>query len=247
MAMDDSDLALEAALGKIESGDESSGSDREAETPPPAVSDSGGTRTAVMNGAAFQQGERGRIEEDERQPPGLQIPRSQVTLDVIFTDYKLFMMFRRFLKDQCITRNLNFWLACKYYQQLPSGTAEYQEQLYKVAKAIYVKYIKISAPQLVQVQHGTKRTIKSILGLNPKTLSPSLFKPAQDEVWDLMKQNELRQFLASDVFGELFSEVEDNVSTDLVFTPGALPILRGGSLQQSSSEDSVSVTSCSTE
>ena len=239
MAMDpdDSDLALEAAIGKIASGDESSGSDRETETPPPAVSDS---ESAVYGGASFQQGERGGLP-----PPMMLIPRSQVTLNVLLSDSRLFMMFRRFLKDQCITRNLNFWLACEHYRQLPSGAPEYQDQLFKVAKAIYVKYIKMSAPQLVQVQSSTKRTIKSIVGLSPRTLSPSLFKPAQDEVWSMMQQNELRQFLASDTFGDVFCE--DDQSSEMVYTPGVLPVLRGGSLQQSSSEDSVSVTSISTE
>lgn len=242
--MDDSEFALEAALGKIES-DESSGSDRETE---PAVSEPEGS---VMVGAAYQQPQQddGGMEEGERQPHAMQIPRSrsQVTLQGIFMDYRLFTMFRRFLKDQCITRNLNFWLACKYYHQLPSGTAEYQERLYKVAKAIYMKYIKMNAPQLVQVHPNTKRTIKSLLGLSTKTLSASLFKPAQDEVWDLMERNEMRQFLTSDVFGELFSEVEDDLSSELAFTTGPPMVHVPGSLQQSSSEDSVSVTSVSTE
>ena len=273
--MDDSDLALEQAIGKIDSGDDlSSGSDRETETPAPvhhrhvsAPPPPGGESEAdLMNGGGFSEE---RLEEDGRRsgdsggqpraPPSvetgaggsgtLQIPRSQVTLDTIFMDYKLFTMFRRFLKDQCITRNLNFWLACKHYHQLPGGTPELQDQLYKVAKAIYAKYIKMTAPQLVQVKASTKRTIKSILGLNPKTLSPSLFKPAQDEVWEQMQNNELRQFLASDAFEDMFGCVEDSMSMELAaFTPVG-PVLRGTSpmLHHSSSEDSVSVTSCSTE
>ena len=275
--MDDSDLALEQAIGKIDSGDDlSSGSDRESETPapvhrrhvqPPPV---GEGERGLLNGGGFQE-ERPSLEGDGGsaaggsgeqlvpssvvsaevgggQPLALQITRSQVTLDAIFVDYKLFTMFRRFLKDQCITRNLNFWLACKHYHQLPGGTLEYQQQLYTVAKAIYTKYIKMTAPQLVQVKASTKRTIKSILGFNPKTLSPSLYKPAQDEVWEQMQHNELRQFLASDIFSEMFGEVEDSMGMEIAFTPVG-PVLRGASpmLHHSSSEDSVSVTSCSTE
>ena len=263
--MDDSDLALETAIGNLASGDDcSSGSDRETEeTPAPVrvvvrpdaegslLSGSGGTtsfqqcaeRAMEDDGGSGGTGSGGGGGEDRRPSHPLHYPRSQVTLDVIIADSKLFTMFRLFLKDQCITRNLNFWLACSYYHQLPGGTAEYQEQLYKVAKAIYVKYIKVSAPQLVQVKPSTKRTIKSILSLDPKTLSPSLFKPAQDEVWELMERNEMRQFLASDVFGELFSDVDDSLSMDLTFTPVG-PVLRGGSpLHHSSSEDTVSVAS----
>ena len=273
--MDDSDLALEQAITKIDSGDDlSSGSDREPEeNPAPVVRGvpNGGGETSMLNGGGgFQEEGPERVMEDGGSGGGgggagseqtrasvdggqstrslLHIPRSQVTLDMIFLDYKLFTMFRRFLKDQCILRNLNFWLACKHYHELPGGTPEYQEQLYTVAMAIYAKYIKMTSPQLVQVKQSTKRTIKSILGLNPKTLSNLLFKPAQDEVWDIMQYNEMRQFLASDVFGEMFGEVEDSLSMELTYTPvgGAL---RGASpmIHLSSSEDSVSVTSCSTE
>ena len=266
--MDDSDLALEQAIIKIDSGDDlSSGSDRESETPAPAVRGPDVGETALLNGGAgFQEDPERALDnggsggDQQRAPPSTTgqtralplVPRSQVTLDMIFLDYKLFTMFRRFLKDQCILRNLNFWLACSHYHELPGGTPEYQEKLYTAAKAIYTKYIKMTAPQLVQVKASTKRTIKSILGLNPKTLSPSLFKPAQGEVWELMEQNELRQFLAWDVFGEMFGEmfgdVEETMSMGLSFTPvGA--VLRGASpmMHQSSSEDSVSITSCSTE
>jgi hypothetical protein len=263
--MDDSDLALEQAITKIDSGDDlSSGSDRETEeTPAPVVRGVSNGETGVLSGGSFQEegpervleeggsgggggggaGEQQRAAVDAGQSGLLHVPRSQVTLDMVFrVDYKLFTMFRRFLKDQCILRNLNFWLACKHYHELP------QEQLFTVANAIYAKYIKMTAPQLVQIKQSTKRTIKSILGLNPKTLSNSLFKPAQDEVWDIMTHNELRQFLASDVFGEMFGEVEDSMSMELAFTPVG-GVLRGASpmIHQSSSEDSVSVTSCSTD
>ena len=248
-SMDDSDLALEAAIIKIESGDESSGSDNEAEPPPAPVAGSDSESIAMMNGGVTYPQRNERREGGgggERQPHALQIPRSQVTLNTIFSDDKLFTVFRRFLKDQCITRNLNFWLACNHYLKLPSGAAEYQEELVTVARAIYVKYIKSTAPQLVQVRHSTKRAIKNLLSLDPKTVTPSLFKPAQEEVWELMKRNELSQFLASDMFREMFSEFDDDMILSLAFQPSG-PVLCSVSVEQSSSEDSRSVTSCSTE
>lgn len=247
------EIALEAAIGQIESGDDMSGSDREeADAPAPVRQD---TEGSLLNGSSFQEGvERamdgaggsagsgGRVEGKAYRPS--HIPRSQVTLDIIVKDRELFTMFQRFLKDQCILRNLNFWLSCTHYHQLPRGA---ESGLLTVAKAIYVKFLKSTAPQLVQVKASTKRTIKSILEFNPKTISPSLFKPAQDEVWELMEQNEMRQFLASDVFGEMFSDVEDSLGMDMVFTPVGAVLRAASPLHQSSSEDSVSVTSCSTE
>lgn len=267
--MDDSDLALEQAIIKIDSGDDlSSGSDRESETPAPGVrrvsAADGETAAGILEEDAFREetertldeggsggGSSGGGEPQETRTLQTQpcISRAQVTLYRVFQDYKLFILFQRFLKDQCIQRNLKFWLACKHYHELPGGAPEAQERLYTAALAIYGKYIKMSAPQLVQVKASTKRIIKSILELNPKTLSPLLYKPAQDEVWCLMQQNELRQFLASDVFGEVYGGIgDDTISLDMAYTPvggalhGASPMLH-----QSSSEDSVSVTSCSTE
>ena len=223
--MDDIDsgpeIALETALGKIESGDDSSGSGKkEADTPAPVRVERPDTKSTLLSGNSFQEGAERGMEEGsgggggvERKTHGApHIPRSQITLDMIFKYRKLFTMFRRFLKDQCILRNFNFWVACSHYHQLPSSTVAHQSELVLVARAIYIKYIKSSAPQLVQVKASTKRTIKSILELNPKTISPSLFKLAQDEVWELMEQNEMRQFLASGVFGEMFS---DSLSMDM--------------------------------
>ena len=242
---EESHIALEEALGNI-GGEESSGSDREPETPPPVVSDSETVLSFTSAGGRFQQlgGPGGEGKKRERKQPVVLL--SQFTLGYIVADEGRFQMFRRFLKDQCITRNLNFWLACEHFRQLPGDTPGFHDQLYKVAKALYLKYIKISAPQHVQIQEGTKRAIKSTLTLKPKSLTPSLFAPAQKEVWEMMEQNELRQFLTSDTFRDFFCEL-DGQSLDIAYTPGALPVRGGGSLQQSSSEDSVSVTSCSTE
>lgn len=244
--MDDSDIALEMALGKIGGGpedpvEESSESDRE--TPPPELSDP----VNVGYRGAFQQA-RGGKEERERPPGKLAVPPSRVTLSYIVDDHSSFVVFRRFLRDQCITRNLNFWLACEHYRKLRGGTVEQQNQLYKVASALYVKFIKQSAPQHVQIKTAIKRHIKNTLELTPKRLSPNLFDSAQEEVWEMMEQNELRQFLASDAFRDCGIVMDtDAESMDMVYTPGFLPVIRGGSLQQSSSEDSASITSYSTE
>lgn len=239
--MDDSDIALEMALGKIGGGpedvvEESSESDRDS--PPPELSD------------PVNVGYRGALggKEERERPPCTLVPPSLVTLSYIVEDNRRFSFFRRFLKDQCITRNLNFWLACEHYRQLHGGSVEQQAQLFNVANAIYVKYIKHSAPQHVQIRMTTKRVIKNTLELNSKRLSPNLFNTAQEEVREMMEQNELRQFLTSDAFRDCGIVMDtDGESMEMAYTPGFLPMIRGGSLQQSSSEDSASITSYSTE
>ena len=178
------------------------------------------------------------------------IPRQQVTLNTVIEDDKMFNLFRRFLKDQCITRNLNFWLACEHYRkQVP---LEGQQYLYEIAKAIYVKFIKGSATQRVTLLDQTRKKIK--MGLELQRVTPYLFNTAQQEIWEVMNKNELRQFLVSGMFADCSSFVGlvDNISVPTsVYTPSmANPVIGvcgGGSLQHSGSEDSASLSSFTTE
>ena len=120
--------------------------------------------------------------------------RSSITLATVFADGKLFASFREFLKDQCITRNLNFWLACKpYRQQDPTN----QEQLGKKAKAIYTKFIKRTAPERITIRPDTRRRIKRILKYGLEPLTVEIFNTAQKEVCNKMERNELQRFALS--------------------------------------------------
>ena len=174
-----------------------------------------------------------------------------VTLDTIIEDGGLFNLFRRFLKDQCTTRNLNFWLACEHYRKLKPS--EGHQHLYEVARALYVKFIKASATQRVTLLDQTKKQIKMGLELKQR-VTPDLFLTAQKEIWGVMNKNELRQFLVSGVLADCpgFANLADSVSlATSVYTPSmanpALGVCGGGSLQHSGSEDSASVSSFSTE
>lgn len=161
----------------------------------------------------------------------------------IIEDDRAFLMFRRFLKDQCITRNLNFWLACEHYRQLPP---EEQSPLQTVARAIYIKFIKHSAPQKVTILDQTKMQIKMCLECR-SPLTPQLYRPAQQEVWEEMERNEFHQFLCSDAFADcsVFTRIEPSVM-GMLYTPNMRKpayVCRAGSLQNTDSEDSASMTS----
>lgn len=176
--------------------------------------------------------------------------RKPVTLDSIVQNTRLFDLFMRFLKGQCTTRNINFWLTCEHYKKLVPS--EGQQHIYEVAKAIYVKFIKGSATQRVTLMEQTRRNIK--LGLDPRRVTPDLFIQAQQDIWDVMNKNELRQFLLSGAIGDCpgYANLADNISlTSSVYTPSmanpALGVCGGGSLQHSGSEDSASLSSFSTE
>ena len=229
--MDESDLALELAVQNLDGEDDSSGNEDPREMHDvrmrPLV-------TYPHNGSADQDARRSSF---SRGMP--------FTFGKVFEDDSAFLQFRRFLEDHCITRNLNFWLACKNYSEQPVGPNT--TQLVQIAKAIYTKFIKNSAPQHVAISEKTKKHIKTTLDLSKSTVTPHLFDVAQAEIWSVMEKNELRQFLGSDAFAECSVFAGDGPA-GAVYTP--LPAYGGcggGSLQHSSSEDSASITSFSTE
>ena len=176
-----------------------------------------------------------------------------LTLRNIFEDDRVFVVFRRFLKDQCMTRNLAFWLACEHYRQMAPDDAEL---LRKTALAVYHKFIKSTAPQRIQIREVSKRHVKTILELRSRgPISPRLFQDAQREVWEIMERSEMRQFLVSDSFDDcrpfLPNVIVSLASIPFNYNPGMSfgPYggRAGGSMQQSGSEDSASITSFNTE
>ena len=244
--MDDSELALEQAIYNMEMEEESSDSDEDS-------SQAGREESEITS-------------ESERlyrcPPPQPLCPREEsrsisvsvstscvseppISLKTIIEDDRTFLMFRRFLKDQCITRNLNFWLACEHYRTLPPDSPD---RLRDVAQAIYAKFIKCSAPQRVTILDRTKKQIKMSLEYRIP-LTPSLFQGAQKEIWRIMEKNEMRQFLVSDAFADcsVFTNLESTLLAAAIYSPSmaqpAYGVCGGGSLQQSGSEDSASLTS----
>ena len=257
----DPDMALECALRNLGGSDSET---EEAETTERFIE---AERSAVPSGMLLEEEREGSSELTRETMARMYSPspapsnapsvisdqgqlRKPVTLDIIIEDTRLFNIFMRFLKDQCTTRNINFWLTCEHYKKLVPS--EGQQHIYEVAKAIYVKFIKSSATQRVTLPEQTKRNIK--LGLDPRRVSPDLFTQAQQDIWGVMNKNELRQFLLSGALGDCpsYANLADNMSvTSSVYTPSmanpALGVCGGGSLRHSGSEDSASMSSFSTE
>ena len=111
-----------------------------------------------------------------------------ITLAAVIEDDRLFVSFRQFLNDECITRNLNFWLACEHYHQLYTEKSEY---LFTVAKAIYVEFIRNKALQRITILPETRN---EIMCTRIETVTVHLFDSAQREIWEEMEMNELQQF-----------------------------------------------------
>ena len=125
---------------------------------------------------------------------------SQVFLRQIIDNEQYFTLFRQFVKDQGITRNLNFWLACEGYRIVdPNKRLE-------PALALYFKFLKRTAPSRVNISGQTLRKIQITLRLNMEP-NQNLFDEAQEEVLQMMAKNELRQFLSSLSIDQARSEV----------------------------------------
>lgn len=168
---------------------------------------------------------------------------TSISLKQILDDDRSFMLFRRFLKDQCISRNLQFWLACEYYQKQSD-----KSKTLELAKAIYVKFLKSSAPLHVSTTDSSRRKIQMAVQLKTE-LDSCLFVEAQNQIYQQMEANELRQFLCSDAFSEcsqfngMFPMSRGSMGTELGFQPSRYRT--GGSLH--SSDDSTSITSFTSE
>lgn len=168
-----------------------------------------------------------------------------VSLSKIMADGHSFQLFRRFLKDQCISRNLNFWLTCEAYRT--QAHESNMERRTEIAKSIYMKFLKSSAPLHVNILDQTRRDIS--LAIRLVDPSPQLFDDAQQEVYEMMEANEFRQFLCSDTFSEcsLFSQGDGDTLLNGRMPLGFRPAMyRGGSLH-SGSDDTTSVTSFTSE
>ena len=175
----------------------------------------------------------------QRQPP---LP--PVSLKSVLEDERSFMLFRRFVKDGCISRNLQFWLACEHFRCHSCDRVK----LIESATAIYKKFLGSSAPLHVSVLDGTKKKIQLSIQLKAD-LDNNLFVQAQSEVYHQMECNELRQFLLSDSFSDcsLFtSETASGYFNGVGLESFQPAKYRGGSLH-SGSDDSTSVTSFNSE
>ena len=131
------------------------------------------------------------MEPLDEQPSAPMTANTTITLASIIADGR-FLEFHHFLKDQCRTRNLKFWLACKHYHELSIST----DNLTKVANALYTKFIKHSAPQKIPLLPETKSKIKeSLIHCTDEPLTVKLFTTAQQEICEAIEGNELHLFI----------------------------------------------------
>lgn len=102
--------------------------------------------------------------------------------------------FLAFVKAQGCTNNIKFWFACERFSKLGAGRGAVNPHARDAAKAIYYSFLKNSAPHKVALKESTVNQIKRSLDLR-LSVSPQLFAAAQQEVYELMVENDYKQFL----------------------------------------------------
>ncbi len=237
---DDHEFALEISLQNI---DDTNGSDEELDDISVISGslserfDEEGSEARINGGTSYPHSSL----TNTRQPS---IPSPPVSLKRILEDERSFMLFKRFVKDGCISRNLQFWLACEHFRRHPLD----RTRLIESATAIYKRFLGSSAPLLIPVLDGTKRKIQITIKLRNE-LDNNMFIQAQSEVYHRMECNELRQFLLSDSFTDC--SLFHNESTSGYFSDAGLesfqPATYGGGSLHSGSDDSTSITSFNSE
>lgn len=134
----------------------------------------------------------------------------------VMEDEHVFRNFRQFVKDNCSSSSLNFWLACGQYRKTPPTE---RTRLRDSAKAIYQRYISSSAPQRVNLSHKTCQPIRVSIRLG-SPLGTSVFDAAQQEVLALLAHNEFRRFLASDTMSEVSAASDpQSAITQSIYNP----------------------------
>ena len=102
--------------------------------------------------------------------------------------------FIAFVKGQGCANNIKFWFQCERFSKLGAGRGAVNPHVREAAKTIYHTFLRSSAPQKVALKESTVNQIRRALDLR-MTVSPQLFATAQQEVYDLMVENEYKQFL----------------------------------------------------
>ena len=103
--------------------------------------------------------------------------------------------FMAFVKGRGCANNIKFWVACERFSKLGAGRGAVAiPHAREAANKIYHSFLKNSAPHKVALKESTVNQIRRALDQR-LTVSPQLFATAQQEVYELMVENEYKQFL----------------------------------------------------
>ena len=128
-----------------------------------------------------------------------------LSLRKTLSDERSCRRFMAFVKEQGRASNIKFWFACEKFNKLGAGRGTVNAHARDAAKSIYHTFLKNTAQYRVSIKDSTISQIRSSIELR-MTINPQLFAIAQQEVYDLMVENEYKQFLMSGDYGDCSSQ-----------------------------------------
>lgn len=100
-------------------------------------------------------------------------------------------LFGEFLRGEFSEENLEFWLACRQYQD-----CEDDDKLADMAQQIYDDFVAPNAPREINLESGTRQQT----ALNVSHPDRQSFQSAQKRIQALMERDSYRRFLESDIY-----------------------------------------------
>jgi len=122
------------------------------------------------------------------------------------SDERTFQRFLAFAKRRGCANNLKFWFACERFSKLGVSRGAANPHARDSAKAIYHSFLKNSAQNKVSLKESTVNHIRRSLSDHLVSVNSQLFAAAQQEVYDLMVENEYKQFIMSENYSECSSQ-----------------------------------------
>lgn len=111
----------------------------------------------------------------------------------ILEDSQLLTLFRHFLQKEFSQENLEFYLECQRYKNLPRND---MKRLQKDFDQIYRRFISLDGPKTVNLD---SKIVKTIIE-NRHRPWPEIFSDAQKHVFDLMRNDSYPRFLQSTIY-----------------------------------------------
>lgn len=190
--------------------------------PPPLASRSqGGVAKAMPLSFTPRRNEDGLGEPEGSASPDSPLSRWTKSLHSLLSDQDGAQLYRTFLEREKCVDSLDFWFACNGFRQMDIKDAK----TWRVAKAIYKRYVENNSVVSKQLKPATKTFIKD--SLKRATIDSTTFDQAQTEVQTAMEDNAYQMFLTSDIYLEYVRSGGENPAYSHSAELGRLKVVCG--------------------
>ncbi|XP_065106021.2 axin-2 [Paramisgurnus dabryanus] len=152
--------------------------------------------TADLRCSTIRRNDGGLGEPEGSASPDSPLARWTKSLHFLLGDQDGAQLFRAYLEREKCVDTLDFWFACNGFR--PMDTKD--TKTYRVAKAIYKRYIENNSVVAKQLKPATKTFIRD--NIKRQHIDSVMFDQAQTEIQTAMEENAYQMFLTSDIYLE---------------------------------------------